>query len=57
MDLEGENEEKLKRAIVAGSILGSIYFFDQLAAEEWYVKTKDDDFELKRRTILQEIFE
>ena len=57
MVLEGENKEKLKRAIVAGSILGSIYFFDQLAAEEWYVKTKEDDFELKRRTILQEIFE
>ena len=43
MVLEGEDEEKFKRAIVASSILGSIYIFDHLAADEWFVKTKEDE--------------
>ena len=57
MELSPEAEEKLKRAIVAGSVLAGIYFFDQVTAEEWYEKDDKDNFIVRRRTTIQEIFE
>lgn len=57
MELSSEDEEKLKRAIAAGSVLAGIYFFDQITADEWYEKDEKDEFAVKRRTIIQEIFE
>ena len=55
--LQLDDPEKLKKAIAVGSILASFYFFDQLAAEEWYEKDKDGNFKLKRKRILDEILE
>jgi hypothetical protein len=57
MELSPEDEKKLKRAIAAGSILAGVYFFDQVTADEWYEKDDKDKFVVKRRTIIEEIFE
>ncbi len=57
MELTAEDQEKLKRAIVAGSILAGAYFFDRLTADEWYEKGKDGKFAMKRRTVIEQIFE
>ena len=54
---KNELEEKLKRAIIGGSVLAGIYFFDQVTADEWYEKDKDGNFKLKRKDLLHEILE
>jgi hypothetical protein len=51
------DSEKLERAILAGSVLAGIYFFDYFTAEEWYEKDKDGNFIMKRKDIIKEIFE
>jgi hypothetical protein len=57
MDLSADDKEKLRRAIVAGSVLAGVYLFDSVTADEWYVKEKKGSFKLKRRTTLEQIFE
>ncbi len=52
-----DDEERLRRAVVAGSILGGILFFDYFTAEEWYEKNPEGDFIVKRKDLLKEIFE
>ena len=54
---KNELEEKLKRAIIGGSVLAGIYFFDQITADEWYEKDKDGNFKIKRKDLFHEIFE
>ena len=56
MELSAADQEKLKRAIIAGSMLASIYFFDQLTADEWYEKDDKGNFVLKHRGVIEEIF-
>ena len=51
------DQEKLKKAIAAGSMLASLVFFDYLTAEEWYERDPEGNFILKRRDIIKEIFE
>ena len=51
------DKEKLKRAIVLGTIAAGVYCFDNLTADEWFVKDKDGNFVLMRRGIIKEIFE
>jgi hypothetical protein len=57
MELSPEAEEKLKRAVIAGSVLAGIYFFDQITADEWFSKDEQGNFTLHRRSIIEEIFE
>jgi len=57
MELSPEDKEKLKRAIVAGSILAGIYFFDHITADEWFSKDDQGNFTLHRRSTIEEIFE
>ncbi len=51
------DEEKLKRAIVLGTIAAGVYCFDNLTADEWFVKDEEGNFILMRRGIFKEIFE
>ena len=51
------NNEKLKRAIITGSFLAGVYFFDYLTADEWFEKDDQGNFVMKRREIIKEIFE
>ena len=60
METKQENQidqDKLKRAIAAGSMLASFFFFDYLTAEEWYERNPEGNFVLQRRDIIKEIFE
>ena len=57
MEVSPEDKDKLKRAIIAGSVLASIYFFDRVTADEYYKKDKDGNFILKRKSTIEEIFE
>jgi hypothetical protein len=55
--LSPEDKDKLKRAIVAGSLLAGVYAFNKITADEWFEKDKDGNFQMRKRTILEEIFE
>ncbi len=48
--------DKLKRAIIAGSVLAGIYFFDKITADEWYEKDKDGKLVFKQKDLFDEIF-
>jgi hypothetical protein len=52
-----KDPEKLKQAIITGSVLASAIAFDHLTAEEWYEKDSEGNFRLRKRTIIQELFE
>ncbi len=51
------DEEKLKQAIAAGSMLASLIFFDYLTGDEWYEKDAEGNFVLKRHDLIKELFE
>jgi hypothetical protein len=57
MELSAEDQKKLKRAIITGSVLASFYFFEHITADEWYQKNEEGKFVLKSKRILEEIFE
>ncbi len=57
MEMPDRNNEKLKRAIITGSFLAGVYFFDYLTADEWFEKDDQGNFVMKRRGIIKEIFE
>ena len=57
MELSLEDQEKVKRAIVAASIIAGVLCADYLTADEWYEKNEEGGFRLKRRTTIEEIFE
>ena len=52
-----DDSEKLKRAIIAGSLVAGLYLFDRITADEWYEKDKDGNFVAMRKDIFKEIFE
>ena len=51
------DKDKLKRAIVQGSVLASLYFFERLSGDEWYSKDKHGKFILRHKDLIEEIFE
>lgn len=51
------NQDKLKRGIVAGSVIAGVYFFDYLTADEWYEKDEKGNFVVKRKDLIKEIFD
>ena len=57
MEISAEDEDKLKRAIIAGSVLAGLYFFDKFTADEWYEKDTDGKLVYKRRSTIEEIFD
>lgn len=57
MELSAEDQEKLKRAILTGSVLASFYFFEHITADEWYEKNEEGELVLKSKRIIEEIFE
>ena len=55
--LSPKDKDKLKRAIVAGSLLAGVYAFNKITEEEWFEKDQDGNFQMRKRTIIEEIFE
>jgi hypothetical protein len=51
------DSEKLKRGIVAGSVIAGLYFFDYFTTEEWYEKDKNGNFISKRKDLIKEIYD
>ena len=56
MELSAEDTEKLKRAMIAGSVIAGLYFFDKVTADEYYEKGKDGKFVKKEKSLVEEIF-
>jgi hypothetical protein len=50
------DKDKLKRAIVIGSVLTSLYFFESLSGDEWYEKDANGKFIIRHKDLIEEIF-